>query len=158
MNNAVLKRRKRLNTLQSVLLVAAMAALLSAVGYTIAGAPYALIALLGSVLVYRLNPSLSPRLVLHLYRGRELHYHQAAPLYDILRLLAERAGLPAIPLLYYLPTPVMNAFAFGHPGNAVIAISDGLLRRLHMRELAAVLAHEVSHIAHDDLRTWASRT
>jgi heat shock protein HtpX len=45
----------------------------------------------------------------------------------------------------------MNAFAVGRPEDAAIAVTDGLLRRLTLRELVGVLAHEVSHIRNDDL-------
>jgi heat shock protein HtpX len=46
----------------------------------------------------------------------------------------------------------MNAFAVGDRDNAVIALSDGILRRMSLEETAAVLAHEASHVAHNDLR------
>ncbi|MBN0756636.1 M48 family metalloprotease, partial [Pseudomonas aeruginosa] len=36
--------------------------------------------------------------------------------------------------------------------HASIALTDGLLRSLSPRELAGVLAHEVAHIANEDLR------
>ena len=45
----------------------------------------------------------------------------------------------------------LNAFATGTPGNAVIGITEGLLRRLSLRELAGVLAHELSHVRNNDL-------
>jgi heat shock protein HtpX len=67
-------------------------------------------------------------------------------------VLAERAGLPAVPALYYLPSPVINAFTVGSAGSSAIALTDGLLRHLSPREIAGVLAHEVAHIAHGDLR------
>jgi heat shock protein HtpX len=46
----------------------------------------------------------------------------------------------------------MNAFTMGSPGDAAIAVSDGLLRRLNRTEIKAVLAHEVSHIRSNDMR------
>jgi heat shock protein HtpX len=45
--------------------------------------------------------------------------------------------------------------ATGRRDDAAILVSDGLLRRLDWRELAAVLAHEIAHIAHDDIRVMA---
>ena len=45
----------------------------------------------------------------------------------------------------------LNAFATGSPDNAVIGITEGLLRRLSLRELAGVLAHELSHVRNNDL-------
>ena len=45
----------------------------------------------------------------------------------------------------------LNAFAAGTPDNAVIGITEGLLRRLALPELAGVLAHEISHVRNNDL-------
>ena len=45
----------------------------------------------------------------------------------------------------------LNAFATGTPDKAVIGITEGLLRRLSLRELAGVLAHEISHVRNNDL-------
>ena len=44
-----------------------------------------------------------------------------------------------------------NAFAAGTPQKAVIAVTEGLLRRLSLRELTGVLGHELSHIVNNDL-------
>ena len=53
---------------------------------------------------------------------------------------------------HYVPSAVVNAFATGSKQEASIALTDGLLRRLSPRELAGVLAHEIAHIASEDLR------
>ena len=63
-----------------------------------------------------------------------------------------RAGLPATPVPHYVPSAVVNAFATGSKQEASIALTDGLLRSLSPRELAGVLAHEIAHIASEDLR------
>ena len=64
-----------------------------------------------------------------------------------------RTGLvPATPVPHYVPSAVVNAFATGSKQKASIALTDGLLRSLSPRELAGVFAHEVAHIANEDLR------
>ncbi|EPK6958398.1 zinc metalloprotease HtpX [Acinetobacter baumannii] len=70
----------------------------------------------------------------------------------MLRELAARAGLPAVPVPHYVPSGVVNAFATGTKHHAAIALTDGLLRSLRPRELTGVLGHEIAHIANEDLR------
>ena len=55
------------------------------------------------------------------------------------------------PRLYYIPSRMLNAFAVGERDDAVIALTDGMLRTLSLRELAGVLGHELSHIRNNDL-------
>ncbi len=45
----------------------------------------------------------------------------------------------------------LNAFAAGSRQNSAIAVTEGLLRRLTLAEIAGVLAHEVAHIRNNDL-------
>jgi heat shock protein HtpX len=46
----------------------------------------------------------------------------------------------------------MNAFAVGRREDSAIAITDGLLRAMNMRQLAGILAHETAHIKNGDLK------
>ncbi len=66
--------------------------------------------------------------------------------------LEQRAELETIPALYWIPSRTVNAFATGTKDDAAIAITDDLLQLLSPRETAGVLAHEVSHIANNDMR------
>lgn len=73
-----------------------------------------------------------------------------AQLHRIVDALAERAALTSPPTIYYVPSRKANAFASGRGKNAVLGVTDGLLRLLDTRELAGVLAHEISHIRNGD--------
>ena len=152
MDPARLLSHKLRNRLQSGLLMGLLALLLVYLAWVIGGGPLAWFAL-GVVAVLSLaNPAASPRLAMALYRARPLAYEEAPGLYAMVGELARRAGLPRVPVLYYLPTRVMNAFTTGVGADAAIAVSDGMLRGLGLRELTGVLAHEVSHIANGDTR------
>ena len=143
------------NALQATLLVITLAGLLGLLAWIVGGGQLAVFALGMVVVLYLANPAASPRLVMMLYPGRVLHPDEAPRQYAILAELARRAGLPRVPRLYYVPSSVMNAFATGRRDDAMVALSDGLLRRLDLREQAGVLAHEVSHVANGDLAVMA---
>ena len=136
-------------------MIIALTALVAYLGLILAGPWLAWSAVFVIILAYFFNPLLSPQVVLKLYRGRVLRFDEAPQLYQIVNTLSQRAGLVKPPTLYYLPSDVMNAFATGHPQDAVIGLSDGILRRLNLQELAAVIAHEISHLRHDDLKVMA---
>ncbi|MDN5869774.1 MAG: zinc metalloprotease HtpX [Nitrococcus sp.] len=88
--------------------------------------------------------------------ARPLSAHVAPGLNDLLDSLARRAGLPAAPTLYYVPSATMNAFAVGNRQASAVAITDAMLRAFSPREIAAVFAHEVSHLRINDLWVMAS--
>ena len=90
-----------------------------------------------------------------LYRGREPDERHAGQLFHMVEALANRAELPAIPRLFVIPSKTLNAFATGRPDDAAIGVTEGLLRALDVREVAGVLAHEMSHIRNRDLRVMA---
>lgn len=137
------------------MLVATLAALLGVLAWIVGGGMLAVFALALVTGLYLTNPAASPRLVMLLYPGRLVHPDEAPRLFAVLAELARRAGLPRVPRLYYIPSGVMNAFATGDRDDALVAVSDGLLRRLDLREQAGVLAHEISHVANGDLAVMA---
>ncbi|MCC6862794.1 MAG: zinc metalloprotease HtpX [Bryobacterales bacterium] len=92
----------------------------------------------------------SDRIVLRMYRAREVGPAEAPELYGITRDLAMRAGLP-VPRMYVIPEDAPNAFATGRdPRHGVVAVTEGLLRLLDRHEVAGVIAHELAHIKHRD--------
>jgi len=155
MDRARLAAHKVSNTLQSLLLLGTLALLLGVLAWILGGPSLMTLTLAGVAGLYLANPVASPRLVMSLYRGRWLDPAEAPQLYGILKELARRADLPWVPRVFYIPSQVMNAFATGSREDAVVAISDGLLRGLAPRELTGVLAHEVAHIANGDIQVMA---
>lgn len=102
-----------------------------------------------------LSSRITPDIVLRLYRARSLRRDVFPDGWQVLDALARRAGLPRTPRLFYVPSSNMNAFAVGRPDNAAIAVTDGLIRGLNLRQFAAVMAHEMSHIRSGDLKVMA---
>jgi heat shock protein HtpX len=148
---AAQRRHKLRNLLQSMLLLGGMVGILALCGWTLFG-PDGVVGLgLGAALALAFSPKISPGMVLRLYRARELLPHDLPEVFRVLAQLAERAGLDQRPRIYYVPSRMLNAFAVGGRDDAVIAVTDGMLRTLSLRELAGVLAHEISHIRNNDL-------
>ena len=68
--------------------------------------------------------------------------------------LAAEARLPAMPEVGVYDSAEVNAFATGPSrGNALVAVSTGLLHSMGRREIEGVLGHEISHIANGDMVT-----
>ncbi|EXJ13653.1 zinc metalloprotease HtpX [Imhoffiella purpurea] len=155
MDRERLFEHKLRNNLQTLGLVGLLAGLAAYLAWFVGGETFVWAALFGVLALYLLHPAGSPRWVLSMYRARPIRPEDAPVLHAVLGELARRAELPYVPPLYYLPSRVMNAFATGQRDEALIAVSDGLLRRLDRREIAGVLAHELSHIVNGDIRVMA---
>lgn len=90
-------------------------------------------------------------------------YHEVTPetarsleekqLYNIVEELKIAAGLQYMPRVYVVEANYMNAFASGYSEkSAMVAITQGLMQKLDRSELQAVMAHELSHIRHGDIK------
>lgn len=145
------RRHKIRNILHSLLLILGMAAILGTSAFALFGPEGMVWTLIVGGVTFFLSPSVPPDWVMRLYGARELSYRDAPDLFRLVALLADRAELPQPPRLFWVPSPILNAFAVGRPARAAVAVTDGLLRSLSLRELAGVLAHEISHIRNDDL-------
>jgi heat shock protein HtpX len=91
------------------------------------------------------------KIVLALYRAKPLSEQEAPKLYEMVRDLTMKAGLP-MPQLYLIPQDAPNAFATGrNPKHAVVAVTQGILNLLDKEELRGVIGHELSHIQNRDI-------
>lgn len=131
--------------------------LLAALGLTAGFSAYLLAGVTGVVAVAAMiiglaiaAPKVPAETMMRLYSARLLPPDDTQ-LSSLIEVLAWRAGLPQKPSLYLIPSLTLNAFATGTTDRPAIAMSEGLVRRLSMRELAGVIAHEMSHIRNGDL-------
>jgi heat shock protein HtpX len=93
----------------------------------------------------------SDKIVLSMYRAREVTSDEAPQLHNMVRNVAMQAGIP-MPRVYIIPTQAPNAFATGrNPNKAAVAVTDGILRLLEPQELEGVLAHEIGHVKNRDI-------
>jgi heat shock protein HtpX len=93
----------------------------------------------------------SDKLALKASGARIVSPEEAPDLHQMVERLCAMADLPK-PRVAVIPTDVPNAFATGrNPKNSAVAVTEGLWRRLEPREVEAVLAHELSHIANRDV-------
>lgn len=74
-------------------------------------------------------------------------------LYNVVEEMKVAAGLQYMPRVFVIEADYMNAFASGYSEkSAMVAITRGLMQKLNRDELTAVMAHELSHIRHMDIK------
>lgn len=94
-------------------------------------------------------------------------YHEITPetartlqekqLYNVVEEMKVAAGLSYLPKVFLIEADYMNAFASGYSEkSAMVAITRGLIDKLDRAELQAVMAHELSHIRHHDIKLTLS--
>ena len=139
-----------MNLFRTGILLAAMTALFMGIGYLIGGEAGMLIALVVAAAMNLFAYWNSDKMVLRMYRARQVDARTAPEFYAIVERLAGNAGLP-MPKVYVIDTPQPNAFATGrNPQNAAVAATTGLLNSLSRDEIAGVMAHELAHVKNRD--------
>ncbi|WP_331453736.1 zinc metalloprotease HtpX [Streptomyces sp. SS162] len=93
----------------------------------------------------------SDRIALYAMRGRIVTAEEQPLLHGVVDRLCATADMPK-PRVAVSDMDLPNAFATGRDADhAVVCVTTGLMRRLETEELEAVLAHELSHVAHRDV-------
>jgi heat shock protein HtpX len=139
------------NQIRTTILLAVMTAFILWVGKVIGGNGGMVIALALAGAMNFFSYWYSDKIVLRMYKAQEATPQDAPRLYAMVAQLAQRAGLP-MPRVYIIPQEAPNAFATGrNPENAVVAVTEGLLKYMNRDELAGVLAHELGHIKNRDI-------
>lgn len=138
-------------TLRTTILLASLSGLLVVIGALIGG-PSTAALFLGIALLINLGSYFfSDKLALGMARAKPIEESENPRLYQIVRELTTRAGLP-MPRLYLIPQEQPNAFATGrNPKHAAVAVTQGIMKLLSEDELRGVLSHELAHVQHRDI-------
>lgn len=139
------------NWLKTSILMAAILALFGVIGAMLGGSSGMLLALLFgggmNIFAYWFSDSM----VLKMYDAKEVDEASAPQFYNMVKELAQRAGLP-MPRVYLINEAQPNAFATGrNPEHAAVAATTGILQLLSAREIRGVMAHELAHVQHRDI-------
>jgi len=148
----------RSNQIKSVILVAALGAVLLLLGYFLG------VAFLGGY-VAGLAVALALWIVLNLVaffegdnillainKAKKIDKKDHPRLYNIVEEMKIASGLEHMPDVYIIDDPALNAFATGrNPKRSAVAITSGLLQKLNRDELQGVIAHEMAHIKNRDV-------
>jgi heat shock protein HtpX len=140
-----------MNGLKTVMLMMMLTLLLVFGGAALAGRSGMTIALIIAFGMNFISYFFSDKIVLRMYRAREVTEAEAPVLYRIVRRLTQKAGMP-MPKVYIIPDMSPNAFATGRsPRHAAVAATEGIMQLLTEEELSGVMAHELSHVMHRDI-------
>ena len=135
--------------LSSVHLLLGMSLLLSWCGWICGGTNGARRAIASTVVFDDLE--ITPAVMLRRFNARQLMPQHCPQLFGVLEDITRRSRLDRTPDLYFIAgSTLMNAFAIGKPHRSAIAVTEGLLTKLTIEEVGAILAHEVAHISNSD--------
>jgi len=137
--------------IKTAMLLAVLTAILIFFGNMFAGRQGAVIALVLAGVMNFATYWWSDKIVLRMYRAREVDEAGAPALYRIVRELTMRANMP-MPRVYMMDNETPNAFATGrNPDHAAVAVTTGIMKILEREELEGVIGHELSHIQNRDI-------
>ena len=137
--------------IRTTLLMAGLGGLLVVIGALIGGAQGATGFLVLALLINLAMYFFSDKIALRAARAKPVSESDDPRLYQMMRDLTTRAGLP-MPKLYEIPQEQPNAFATGRgPKNSAVAVTAGIRKLLGEDELRGVLAHELGHVRNRDI-------
>jgi len=140
-----------MNRFKTFFLMLILTVLFILVGTAIGGRSGAIFAFVFAGLMNFVMYWFSDKIVLRMYRAKEVTQGEAPELYQIVGELVNKARLP-MPKVYIMENETPNAFATGrNPEHAAVAVTTGILRILSKDELMGVIGHELSHIQHRDI-------
>jgi len=136
--------------LRTTILLASLTGLFVLIGALIGGPETALLFLFFGALVNLGAWWFSDRIALRMAGAQPISEQEAPRLFQMVRELTTRAGLP-MPSLHVIPQAQPNAFATGRsPDRSAVAVTQGIVQLLSEDELRGVIAHELAHIRSRD--------
>ena len=140
-----------MNGIKTVMLMMMLTLLLVWGGAALGGKQGMTFALVMAFLMNFISYFFSDKIVLAMYRAKQVSEAEAPVLYRIVRRLSQKAGMP-MPKVYIIPDMSPNAFATGRsPKHAAVAATEGIMQLLTEEELSGVMAHELAHVLHRDI-------
>lgn len=140
-----------MNTLKTASLMVGLTLVLVWAGAAFGGQSGMTIALILALAMNGFSYWFSDKIVLKMYKAREVSESEAPELHSIVRRLSQKAELP-MPKVYIIDQDQPNAFATGrNPSHAAVAVTTGIMRILEREELEGVIGHELAHIKHRDI-------
>ncbi len=138
---------------RTLLLLATLTGVLVGIGFLIGGSQTALLFLGIAAVINFVSYFFSDKIALKMSGAKPISEEEAPGLYQMVRELTTRAGLP-MPSLHMIPSEQPNAFATGrNPKNSAVAVTQGITKLLSEDELRGVIAHELAHIRNRDILT-----
>lgn len=140
-----------INTLKTILFLTLLTILFIFIGGLVGGREGMVIAFIFAVIMNFFSYWFSDKIVLKMYRAKEISEAENPTLFRIVRRLVTKANVP-MPKVYIINNPAPNAFATGrNPKNAAVAVTTGILQLLDEREIEGVLGHELAHVKNRDI-------
>jgi len=140
-----------MNGVKTAVLLTILTVILLLVGQAMGGKGGMTVALIFALGINFISYWFSDKIVLAMYRARQISEADNPRLYSLVRSVSQKASLP-MPRLYIIPSESPNAFATGrNPDNAAVAVTEGILKALDDEELEGVLSHEFAHIRSRDI-------
>ncbi len=140
-----------MNGFKTAALMTLMMILFLFVGNLLGGETGLMIAFVFSIILNFGSYWFSDKIVLTLYKAKEVSPKEAPELHRMVEDLSQRAMIPK-PRVYVMPSDTPNAFATGrNPENGVVAVTTGIIKILNREELEGVIAHELAHIKNRDI-------
>jgi len=140
-----------MNGFKVVFLMLALVMVFMGVGYMFGGQQGMILAFLLACVMNFLTYWYSDKMVLRMYRAREITEADHPRYYRVVKRVATKAMMP-MPKVFIVPSKAPNAFATGrNPEHAAVAATEGLLGILDEAELEGVIGHEIAHIMNRDM-------